>query len=92
MSYYAPPMPPITLPNDWCIGGQRRVDWGAGGDEGLDHWRLRLECITQHYKRVLMLGDSMGGTAALLLAPLATSVQVFCPQVRFIIVAAHGAV
>ena len=42
---------------------------------------MRLESITQRYQRVVMLGDSMGATAALLMAPLATAVQAFCPQV-----------
>ena len=36
------------------------------------------------YKRVMMLGDSMGATGALMLAPLATSVHCFCPQARIL--------
>jgi len=37
--------------------------------------------VTDKYKRVMMVGDSMGATAALLFSPLATAVQVFSPQV-----------
>lgn len=56
--------------------------WYDGGDaEGMAHWESRLEGVAQRYSRVLYLGDSMGATAALLLAPAATSVHVFCPQV-----------
>ena len=44
-------------------------------------YRERLEQICKTYKTVVMLGDSMGATAALLFAPLATSVLAFCPQV-----------
>ena len=54
----------------------------AGGDaEGMAHWESRLEGVARRYSKVLYLGDSMGATAALLLAPAATSVHVFCPQV-----------
>ncbi len=37
--------------------------------------------MTEQYKRVMMVGDSMGATAALLFSPLATAVQAFSPQV-----------
>lgn len=55
--------------------------WYHGGDERFDDYYDRLQKVTQTYKRVLMLGDSMGATAALLFSPLATAVQVFSPQV-----------
>lgn len=55
----------------------------AGGDEGVGEWRQQIQSVTSQYERVLMLGDSMGGTGALLFADLATSIQVFTPQVGF---------
>ena len=45
------------------------------------YWREQLKKVTERYSRVLMLGDSMGATAALLFSDLATSVQAFTPQV-----------
>ena len=54
----------------------------AGGDDGVAVYKERLERVCKSYKTVVMLGDSMGATAALLFAPLATSVLAFCPQVR----------
>ena len=53
----------------------------AAGDEGLKVWESRLEAVTKRYSRVIMLGDSMGATAALLFSHLATAVHVFTPQV-----------
>ncbi len=55
----------------------------AGGDEGFQDWWDRLAAVTGRYSRVLMLGDSMGATAALLFSPLATAVHAFTPQVGF---------
>lgn len=52
----------------------------AGGDEGFQYWWDRLAAVTGRYSRVLMLGDSMGATAALLFSPLATAVHAFTPQ------------
>lgn len=54
----------------------------SGGDERFDDYFDRLSQVTSRYKRVLMLGDSMGASAALLFSPLATAVQAFSPQVR----------
>ena len=53
----------------------------TGGDDGVALYRKRLEKVCKSYNTVVMLGDSMGATAALLFAPLATSVLAFCPQV-----------
>ena len=44
----------------------------------------RLQRVCESYKTVVMLGDSMGATAALLFAPMATSVLAFCPQVQLV--------
>ena len=52
----------------------------AGGDDGFQYWWDRLAAVTGRYSRVLMLGDSMGATAALLFSPLATAVHAFTPQ------------
>lgn len=53
----------------------------AGGDEGANVYRDRLQSVCERYETVVMLGDSMGASAALLFAPLATAVLAFCPQV-----------
>eukprot|EP00878_Enallax_costatus_P005986 GHUV01006278.1.p2 GENE.GHUV01006278.1~~GHUV01006278.1.p2 ORF type:complete len:465 (+),score=146.42 GHUV01006278.1:1741-3135(+) len=57
--------------------------WYCGGDPALmqERYGSRLQQYTQQYKHVLMIGDSMGATGALLFSPLATSVLSFCPQV-----------
>lgn len=59
-------------------------DWYLGGDApALDAiYHQRLETCVQGYGRVVMVGDSMGATAALLFSRLATAVLAFCPQVR----------
>eukprot|EP00899_Mesostigma_viride_P008935 jgi/Mesvir1/18042/Mv09359-RA.2 len=46
--------------------------------------RLRAFLSSGRYARVMMLGDSMGGSAALLFSPFATSVLAFCPQVDLV--------
>lgn len=57
--------------------------WYDGGDDaGRERYASRLEQYTRRYEHVVMLGDSMGATAALLFSRLATSVLAFCPQVR----------
>ncbi|KAG0555451.1 hypothetical protein KC19_12G170000 [Ceratodon purpureus] len=45
------------------------------------YYREELEFALRPYKQVIMLGDSMGASAALMFSPLATSVVAFCPQV-----------
>ncbi len=55
--------------------------WAGGDDEDFQFWWDRLARVTGQYTRVLMLGDSMGATAALLFSPLATNVHAFAPQV-----------
>lgn len=58
-------------------------NWYCGGDAQLmqERYTSRLEQYTKQYKHVVMIGDSMGATAALLFSPLATHVMSFCPQV-----------
>ncbi|GLC33409.1 hypothetical protein PLESTB_000072400 [Pleodorina starrii] len=57
-------------------------DWYGGGDDSVyGYYRERLSSYTRHYRRVLLLGDSMGATATLLFADLATAALAFCPQV-----------
>lgn len=57
--------------------------WYDGGEVGLMHERYtdRLRQYTEQYRHVVMIGDSMGASAALLFSPLATKVMSFCPQV-----------
>ena len=54
---------------------------GGGGDAEFAVYAERLAEAARGYRRVLMLGDSMGATAALLFAGQATAVHAFCPQV-----------
>ncbi|KAG2426244.1 hypothetical protein HXX76_013002 [Chlamydomonas incerta] len=57
-------------------------DWYGGGSEAAyTYYRARLAATTSSYRRVLLLGDSMGATACLLFADLATAALAFCPQV-----------
>lgn len=46
------------------------------------YYRRELEVALRPYRQVIMLGDSMGASAALMFSPLATSVIAFCPQVH----------
>lgn len=55
--------------------------WYGGGGDGWAQYERRLRRCVEGYARVVMLGDSMGATAALLASPLATHVLAFCPQV-----------
>ncbi|KAJ9519978.1 hypothetical protein QJQ45_014706, partial [Haematococcus lacustris] len=80
---------------DVSTGGRR--GWGEGEGEGegeglgplpggeavigLGQWREGVGRLARQYRHVLLLGDSMGATAGLLLAPLAHSVLAFTPQV-----------
>ncbi|MEW5319309.1 MAG: hypothetical protein WDW38_010469 [Sanguina aurantia] len=57
--------------------------WYEGGDAATFQ-RLyydRLRRYTRRYSHVVMVGDSMGASAALMCSPLATAVLAFCPQV-----------
>jgi hypothetical protein len=55
--------------------------WYCGGDtKGFEDYRSRLASVCGKYDEVIMLGDSMGATAALMFADLATAVHAFCPQ------------
>ncbi|GBF94601.1 hypothetical protein Rsub_06716 [Raphidocelis subcapitata] len=58
-------------------------DWYRGGDAAAleSTYHSRLSEAAAGYGRVLMVGDSMGATAALLFSRLATAVLAFCPQV-----------
>lgn len=59
-----------------------RRNWYEGGcDSGFASYSERLQAIAGRYQRVLMLGDSMGASAALMFSNVATCVQVFTPQV-----------
>lgn len=53
----------------------------AGGDDGVALYHDRLQAVCERYDTVVLLGDSMGASAALLFAPLASAVLAFCPQV-----------
>lgn len=57
--------------------------WYQGGSpaEFRSTYLDRLQQYTQQYDKVVMIGDSMGASAALLCSPHATSVLSFCPQV-----------
>ena len=55
--------------------------WFGGGTADAAPFATRLARVAARYRRVVMLGDSMGGTGALLFADMATRVLAFCPQV-----------
>lgn len=55
--------------------------WYGGGDAGCEMYRAKLSAVVSGYDEVVMIGDSMGATAALLFSDLATIVHAFCPQV-----------
>lgn len=55
-------------------------------------YRAKLATVAACYDEVVMIGDSMGATAALLFSDLATSVHAFCPQVRSAINMDSGAI
>ena len=57
----------------WCVN--------AAGDEGYKFWETEIARVSKQYGSVIMLGDSMGASAALLFSHLATTVQAFTPQV-----------
>ncbi len=48
---------------------------------GFGYYRRRIAEFSARYEKVLLLGDSMGATGALMFSPLATSVHAFAPQV-----------
>jgi acetyl esterase/lipase len=53
----------------------------AGGDDGYERYEARLAAAVAPYRHVIFIGDSMGATAALLFAHLATEVHAWTPQV-----------
>ena len=54
--------------------------------QGASYYEARLREYIERggYQRILMLGDSMGGSGALLFSHLATSVVAFSPQVDLV--------
>ena len=68
-----------------AVQGTRKLTqlhFAGGCDSGFASYSERLQAIAGRYQRVLMLGDSMGASAALMFSNLATCVQVFTPQVN----------
>lgn len=61
-------------------GAEREGDTGEIGQ----YYAKELQIVFREYERVLMLGDSMGASAALLFSEMATSVLAFCPQVDLV--------
>lgn len=61
---------------DVCYAVDARRDWYRA-----EEFATFLAEATDAYARVVLLGDSMGGSGALLLAPAATRVLAFTPQV-----------
>lgn len=50
--------------------------WYAGGDkEEFQRWHSGIKQAVEPYQSVVMIGDSMGATAALMFSDLATSVR-----------------
>ncbi|GMH43494.1 hypothetical protein BSKO_11416 [Bryopsis sp. KO-2023] len=57
-------------------------EWFGGGDESFNNYRAAIESTAKSYDTCVMIGESMGASAALMLAQYATSVLAFCPQVN----------
>ncbi|KAI3428648.1 hypothetical protein D9Q98_007471 [Chlorella vulgaris] len=55
--------------------------WYSGGDDGYEHYEERLRAVCGRYRQVVFIGDSMGATATLLFAHLATEVHAWTPQI-----------
>lgn len=55
--------------------------YGGGTSDEFERYNQRLASIVEPYDKVVMIGDSMGATAALLFAHHATAVHAFCPQI-----------
>lgn len=54
---------------------------GLNGD-AFEHYAARLHEVTKRYRYVVMIGDSMGATGAMMFAGQATAVHAFCPQIE----------
>jgi hypothetical protein len=61
-----------------------RAWYDLGDEAGGAYYSDRLRQYTERYDHVIMVGDSMGATAALAFSEQATAVLAFCPQVRFL--------
>lgn len=72
-------MPTPSLPPP--VYGSSRTWYGGGEGAVFEQYRDRLAAACADYPRVLMLGDSMGATAALMFSDLATAAIAFCPQI-----------
>lgn len=56
-------------------------DWyGIGDPATYQYFTERIAAYSKDYTKVVMIGDSMGASAALAYSPLATCVLAFCPQ------------
>lgn len=58
--------------------------WYSGNQSEDSHYAKQLKKVTSQYQRTILLGDSMGASACLLYAQVATSVLAFCPQVDLV--------
>ena len=56
-------------------------EWYRGGADARAQYPDRIAAVAAEYPRVVLMGDSMGATGALLCAPAATRVLAFCPQI-----------
>ena len=65
----------------WYCGSGDSFEQGEG-KYGPNYYEGRLERYTSQYARVVMLGDSMGASAALMFSHLASVVLAFTPQVN----------
>ncbi|CAD7697524.1 unnamed protein product [Ostreobium quekettii] len=72
----------VTFDTLFVVDPKRSWYGASESDDGmLNHYRRNLQAVTSRYDHVVMIGDSMGASGALLFASLATSVLAFCPQV-----------
>ncbi|CAI5461658.1 unnamed protein product [Closterium sp. Yama58-4] len=61
-----------------------QVSSSAGGYTDGAYYRREIAAAVEGYDRVVMIGDSMGASAALMFSEFGSSVLAFCPQVDLI--------
>lgn len=58
-----------------------RREWFGGCGDGFQYYYDTLKAVAERYDACVMIGESMGASAALMFSSLATTVLAFCPQV-----------
>ncbi|CAI5483698.1 unnamed protein product, partial [Closterium sp. Yama58-4] len=61
-----------------------KVSYSASGNTDGAYYQREIAAAVEGYDRVVMIGDSMGASAALMFSEFGSSVLAFCPQVDLI--------